>query len=62
MRDEPLTAALPKRPIYLNEFLAGLRTSNAIMMLCTVRSPDDQPIIDFGSLVGKEEYLSSVIS
>ena len=43
-------AAVPKHLIQLNEFVAGVGTSSAIMKLCTARRPDGQPIIDFGSL------------
>ena len=43
-------AALPEHSIQLNEFVAGIETPTAIMKLCTVRHPDGQPIIDFGSL------------
>ena len=42
---------LPAHLIQLNEFVARYRCSGpAIMKLCTVRRPDGQPIIDFGSL------------
>ena len=41
---------LPEHSIQLNEFVAGIRSSTAIMKLCTARRPDGQPIIDFGSL------------
>ena len=43
-------AALPEHSIQLDEFIAGIDTSTAIMKLCTARRPDGQPIIDFGSL------------
>ena len=42
---------LPAHLIQLNEFVARYGCSGpAIMKLCTVRRPDGQPIIDFGSL------------
>ena len=44
------TAALPEKSNQLYEFEIGLRTSAAIMELCTARRPDGQPIIHFGSL------------
>ena len=43
-------AALPEHPIRLNEFVAGIRTADAIMKLCTARRPDGQLLIDFKSL------------
>jgi hypothetical protein len=45
-----LHAALPEHSIQLKELLVGVRSSTAIMMLCTARRPDGKPIIDFGSL------------
>ena len=41
---------LPEHSIQLNEFVAGIKTSAAIMKLCTARRPDGQSIIDFESL------------
>ena len=43
-------AVLPEVPIQLNEFVAEIKSPEAIMKLCTVRRPDGQPIIDFESL------------
>ena len=43
-------ATLPDHPIRLNEFVTRVKSPDAIMMLCTARRPDGQPIIDFRSL------------
>ena len=46
-------SALPEPSIQFNEFVVGIRMSNATstgMKLCTAPRPDSQPIVDFGSL------------
>ena len=43
-------ATLPEHSIQLEQLVAQIGSSSTIMKLCTVRRPDGQPIIDFGSL------------
>jgi hypothetical protein len=45
-----LHEALPEHSIQLNEFVVDVRSSAAVMKLCTARRSDGKPIIDFGSL------------
>ena len=43
-------ATLPEHSIQLKQLVAQIGAPPTIMKLCTVRRPDGQPIIDFGSL------------